>query len=150
MTARTILALSAACLALASCSKGEEPQAGESTAAAAASQAPGAAAVSNEIPAAMQGRWGMVAADCTSTKGDAKGLIEIGPMNLKFYESIARLMSVAEDTKTHIKATFAWSGEGQDWTNEATLDLKDEGKTLVMTQQGKDAAPAPLTYSRCQ
>src|SRR5688500_4994135 len=29
------------------------------------------------IPAAFHGRWGMVPADCTSTKGDAKGLITI-------------------------------------------------------------------------
>ena len=31
------------------------------------------------IPAALRGRWGMTPADCTSTRGDAKGLLEIGP-----------------------------------------------------------------------
>src|ERR671912_3002240 len=30
------------------------------------------------IPTQYHGRWGMVPADCTSTRGDAKGLIDIG------------------------------------------------------------------------
>ena len=29
------------------------------------------------IPAAFHGRWGMVPADCTSTRGDNKGLITV-------------------------------------------------------------------------
>src|SRR5512134_919075 len=39
------------------------------------------------IPAAFQGRWGMVREDCTSTRGDAKGLIVIDANGIKFYES---------------------------------------------------------------
>ena len=31
-------------------------------------------ALPTSFPAAIQGRWGLVPADCTSTKGDAKGL----------------------------------------------------------------------------
>ncbi len=46
---------------------------------------PGASATSTEtadanaktIPAALHGRWGMVPADCTSTRGDNKGLLTI-------------------------------------------------------------------------
>lgn len=149
MTTRTILTAAAACLVLAACSKGEAPPAAEVSGDAAASQAADAAVKSNEIPAGMQGRWGLVAADCTSTSGDAKGLLEIGPMNLKFYESIARLTKVAEDTRDHIKATFAYSGEGMDWMRDATLDLKDSGKTLVLEEYGKDAVPGPRNYTRC-
>lgn len=153
MTAKAILAASAACLMLAACSKGEAPAPGPSDSAAAIAAAASEAAATaepraNEIPAAMQGRWGLVAADCSSTTGDAKGLLEIGPMNLKFFESIARLMNVAEDSKTHIKASFSWSGEGSDWDGDATLDLKDGGKTLVLAEQGAKA-PAPQTYVRC-
>ena len=38
------------------------------------------------IPAAIRGRWGLTPADCTSTRGDAKGLLEIGPDTLKCSE----------------------------------------------------------------
>src|SRR5690349_16626028 len=41
------------------------------------------------IPASLQGRWGLSPMDCTSTRGDAKGLLIIGPADLKFYESRA-------------------------------------------------------------
>src|SRR5215203_3426999 len=41
------------------------------------------------IPAQYYGRWGMAPADCTSTRGDAKGLIGIGGRTIKFYEAIA-------------------------------------------------------------
>ncbi|MDE2563643.1 MAG: hypothetical protein KGL48_15475 [Sphingomonadales bacterium] len=146
MTAKPIIAATAACLALAACSKGEPPAGGEASAG--ASRQADVAAKSNEIPAAMQGRWGLAAADCASA--GAEGLLEIGPMNLRFHESIARLMNVADESKTHIKGSFSWSGEGSDWDGAAALDLRDGGRTLVLTAQGANAAPGPQTFSRCQ
>lgn len=154
MTAKPILAAAAvACLALGGCSKSGEP-APEASASAApvvdeASASAAALAGPSEIPGAMQGRWGLVPADCTSTAGDNKGMLAIGPMNMKFYESIARLTSVSEDAKTHLKATFAYSGEGMDWTRDVTLDLKDGGKTLSLQESGEDAVPGPRDYKRC-
>src|SRR6188472_2988303 len=41
------------------------------------------------IPAALQGRWGLTPADCTSALGDAKGLLVINANELRFYESRA-------------------------------------------------------------
>src|SRR3954452_16808212 len=41
------------------------------------------------IPPALHGRWGLTPMDCTSTRGDAKGLLIVGPADLKFYESRA-------------------------------------------------------------
>src|SRR5215218_6684586 len=41
------------------------------------------------IPASLHGRWGLTPADCTSTRGDAKGLLVISADGLKFYESRA-------------------------------------------------------------
>ncbi len=49
------------------------------------------------IPAAFHGRWGMVPADCTSTKGDAKGLIIVDGTSIKFFESVGKL------TKVHVE-----------------------------------------------
>src|SRR5687768_11553061 len=50
----------------------------------AGNQAPAAS-----IPAALHGRWGMSPADCTSTRGDAKGLLVVSADGLRFYESRA-------------------------------------------------------------
>lgn len=105
--------------------------------------------VPNEIPAAMQGRWGLVAADCTSTQGDAKGLLEISPTVLKFYESRGTLGTVTEGDDDEIRATFAFTGEGMEWQREMELELDNDGKTLVREEFGEDAVPGELRYSRC-
>ena len=54
------------------------------------------AATANVIPAAFHGRWGMVPADCTSTRGDDKGLITVDANSIKFYESRATLAKVTQ------------------------------------------------------
>ena len=58
------------------------PVNGDSAGTAAGGPPPAAAtngiAASGPIPAAIQGRWGLTPADCTSTRGDAKGLLTIG------------------------------------------------------------------------
>lgn len=101
------------------------------------------------IPAAMQGRWGLVAADCTSTMGDAKGLLDVGPTTLKFYESRGTLGTVTEGDDDEIRAMFAFTGEGMEWQREMELELDDDGKTLVREEFGQDAAAGKLRYSRC-
>lgn len=112
------------------------------------SQSPGAVAAA-AIPAAMLGRWGLVAADCTSTRGDAKGLVLIEPTGLKFYESIAQLGAVSERSDAAIRASFEFTGEGMDWTREMALELGEAGKTLVRREFGSDAASEPFEYRRC-
>ena len=107
------------------------------------------AATVTAIPAALQGRWGMVPADCTSTRGDAKGLLTIDGKTLQFYESVGTLGEVKEHSDTHLRAAFAFTGEGMSWTREEMLDVKDNGKTLVRQEYGEDAQPGPLQYSKC-
>ncbi|HEX6218205.1 MAG TPA: hypothetical protein VFZ35_02900, partial [Sphingomicrobium sp.] len=41
------------------------------------------------IPAFLHGRWGLTPGDCTSTRGDNKGLLTITAERLEFYESRA-------------------------------------------------------------
>lgn len=101
------------------------------------------------IPAALQGRWGLVAADCTSTRGDAKGLIEITGDTITFYESRATLGDIAERSDDSIRATFSFTGEGMTWTRDMTLAAQDGGEALVRTEYGEDAMADPLRYSRC-
>ena len=151
-----------AALALAACSQKAEDEApadktvadravAEPGAAASASApAPGAPeAVPTAIPQAIRGRWGLVAADCTSTRGDAKGLLTIDATSLKFYESVAKLGAIKDGDAGEIEATYAFTGEGQSWTLDVDLELEDGGKTLIRKDTGPDALPGPLTYTRC-
>lgn len=108
-----------------------------------------ASQAAGDIPAVLQGRWGMVAADCTSTKGDAKGLLLIGPAKLTFYESVGKLGEVKEHSDNRIRANFSFTGEGMEWNREMVLEAQNEGKALVRQEFGADAMPTPLKYARC-
>lgn len=163
MTRTTLLLSSAVLLALGACSKrapAPEPAASEAVPAAENSSAPIEAEASSPaadatsvadaaIPAAAQGRWGLVSADCTSTKGDAKGLLIVDGTTLKFYESRGTLGKVAERSDTRLRATFAFSGEGMTWNRDQLLDVQDGGRTLVRREYGEEAEPGPFKYARC-
>ncbi|WP_294121317.1 hypothetical protein [Sphingomonas sp.] len=103
-------------------------------------------AVAPVIPAAFRGRWGMVPADCTSTRGDAKGLIIIDDDSIKFFESNAVLTKVTQSAPENFTGTFAFSGEGESWTNSQNLKLGGSSNTLLRKQS--DIAQ-PFTYQRC-
>jgi hypothetical protein len=102
------------------------------------------------IPAALRGRWGLVPADCTSTRGDAKGLLTISDTKLDFYESVGTLRDVVESDESRIVADFDFMGEGQTWERRMTLDAQDDGRTLVRRESGADAMPGALRYTRCE
>jgi hypothetical protein len=101
------------------------------------------------IPAALQGRWGLVPADCTSTRGDAKGLLTISPTTLKFYESLGTLGKIRTRTASTLRADFSFSGEGMTWTRDETLSVS--GNKLTRTERGGDepGSGGPFTYTRC-
>lgn len=101
------------------------------------------------IPVALQGRWGLVAADCTTSRGDDKGLMKVNEKTIKFYESFATLGSIKETSPTRLAARFGYEGEGMEWTRDLTMDVQDGGKTLVLREYGEDAPPGPRKYTRC-
>lgn len=105
--------------------------------------APGAAG----IPPALQGRWGMVPADCTSTRGDAKGLLTIGPETLRFYESVGTLARQTARGERMIRGQFAFTGEGMEWTRDVELSLS--GDTLTRIERGGEEPGGPFTYTKC-
>jgi hypothetical protein len=107
------------------------------------------AAVTDAIPSALRGRWGLVAADCTSQRGDAKGLLAVKADELEFYESVAELRTVKEASSGSVLAGFDYSGEGETWSQDVRLELADGGSRLVRRDIGPDALPDPLTYMRC-
>jgi hypothetical protein len=104
----------------------------------------GNGAIANEasIPAQYQGRWGMVPADCTSTRGDAKGLIAIGDKTIRFFESTATLKEQRPTIPEAFSGLFAFTGEGQSWTKVITLSRS--GDTLKRAEEG-----ANYSYRRC-
>jgi hypothetical protein len=106
--------------------------------------APAGNGAAGPIPAAIQGRWGMSPADCTSTRGDAKGLLEIGPDSLKFYESHAVPGTSIESGDQGISGNFNFTGEGQEWSKYVSLKL--QGKVLTRTERNPVAS---YNYARC-
>ncbi len=96
------------------------------------------------IPAALHGRWGLTPMDCTSTRGDAKGLLIIGPSEVRFYESRA-VPENAQSGTDSISGDFSFTGEGQTWTKFEALELK--GAELVRTESNPMAS---FTYARCK
>lgn len=98
------------------------------------------------FPAAFQGRWGLVANDCTSTRGDNKGLLTVTGDTLRFYESRGTVDTLTMESSTRVRADLDFEGEGQTWEKTATFTVADGGKTLVRTESD----PAlNLRYSRC-
>ena len=106
--------------------------------------APGSSHASGPIPAALQGKWGLTPADCISTRGDAKGLLEIGPDSLKFYESRAVPGTSIEAGDQGISGNFNFTGEGQEWSKYVSLKL--QGKVLTRTERNPVAS---YNYARC-
>ena len=96
------------------------------------------------IPAAIRGHWGLTPGDCTSTRGDAKGLLEIGPDSLKFYESRAVPDTSIETGDQGISGNFNFTGEGQQWSKYVSLKL--QGKVLTRTERNPVAS---YNYARC-
>ena len=94
------------------------------------------------IPAQYRGRWGMVAADCTSTRGDAKGLITIGDTSIRFYESTATLKEQRPAIATSFSGLFGFTGEGQTW--QKVMTFARDGNTLTRAEQD-----GRFTYTRC-
>ena len=146
---RPLLLISAAALALAGCSGEKSDTPADSEAASPAVATPVAIETVQSIPQAVQGRWGLVPADCTTKRGDEKGLLTIGPDSLKFYESQGKLGQIAERSDTRIRANFAFTGEGMEWVHDVVLDTQDSGKTLIRQNFGPDAEPGPYKYTRC-
>ena len=98
------------------------------------------------IPTVLHGRWGLTPADCTSTRGDNKGLLVISADKLTFYESRAVPKTNVQTSPNSFSADFEFTGEGQTWTRFQTLELQN-GSKLVRTESGPMAS---YTYAKCR
>jgi hypothetical protein len=111
------------------------------TAPAEAARAPTASVT---IPVAFRGRWGLTPADCTSALGNAKGLLIINAGELRFYESRAVPAADVNTDANSITGTFAFTGEGQSWTQFEALKV-DKG-VLTRTETKPTAS---FSYAKC-
>lgn len=102
------------------------------------------------IPPPFQGRWGLVPADCEPGRADAKGLMEVTGEGLRFYESRGRPAELTQIDAASLRGRFAFAGEGMEWERTVTLRLVDGGEALLRSEEGTDALPQPLRYSRCR
>ena len=104
----------------------------------------GATTPAAAIPAALHGRWGLTPGDCTSTRGDNKGLLVVGADGLKFYESRAVPAGNTQSSADSFSADFSFTGEGQTWSRYQTLERK--GDKLVRTLS---TPMESFTYAKC-
>ncbi|WP_205478352.1 hypothetical protein [Sphingomonas arenae] len=109
--------------------------------------APPPAVADLAIPRTYQGRWGLVAADCTSTRGDAKGLLVIDGRTLRFYESVGTLRERQPSSANGFTGVFDFTGEGMSW--QRTITLQRSGEQLRRTESASEQGPVDLTYTRC-
>ncbi|HEX6410507.1 MAG TPA: hypothetical protein VFZ88_07935 [Sphingomicrobium sp.] len=96
------------------------------------------------IPASLHGRWGLTPGDCTSTRGDAKGLLIVSAQSLKFYESLAKPAGPLKASPNSASGDFTFTGEGMTWKKFEALELQDN--KLVRTESDPMAS---FTYARC-
>ena len=110
----------------------------------AAANTSGAPAPAAGIPAALQGRWGLTPVDCTTTLGDAKGLLIVNSDELRFYESRAVPSPDVQTDAGTTRGTFHFTGEGQTWNKFESLKLN--GGKLTRTEGNPTAS---YTYAKC-
>ena len=96
------------------------------------------------IPAQFHGRWGLTPGDCTSTKGDAKGLLVVAADGLRFYESRAVPGADADLDAGGISGHFNFTGEGRSWSRYEGLRV--DGPHLVRTESNPAAS---FSYAKC-
>ena len=106
-------------------------------------------AAGTQIPASIQGRWGLVPADCESGRADAKGLLTITGDKLEFYVSVGTLAAVESAGGSRIRAAFDFTGEGMTWKRDIVLDVEDQGAALIRHEYGEGAAPGQFRYAKC-
>ena len=101
-------------------------------------------AAPGKIPASLHGRWGMTPADCTSTRGDAKGLLIVSADGLKFYESVAKPAGELKTSGASASGDFAFTGEGRTWKKYEALEIQNN--KLVRTESSPMKS---FAYARC-
>ena len=100
------------------------------------------------IPDAFHGRWSSTSEGCETEGGEMP--IEVDAETIQFHESVATLGTVSESETRAIRATYNFTGEGEEWSRDIKLAISEDGTELTRTEYGEDAMAEPMTYTKCQ
>ncbi len=99
------------------------------------------------IPASFHGVFDRSPESCASR---TEYRLTIGPSELRFHESIARVRQVTTHNANSIVVTADHQGEGESWSSERELRFGENSSVLIVRSEGNEtvrvrcsAAPAP-------
>jgi hypothetical protein len=96
------------------------------------------------IPAGLHGHWALSPTDCAVAPSDTKGLLVIGPGELRFQDSRAVPLRGVQTSAESVSGDFVFEGKGKSWTSYQSLQLRKD--KLLRTQSNPSAT---FTYARC-
>ncbi len=92
------------------------------------------AADPESIPAAFHGSWDAPGGNC-APGSDLQ--LSIAGKAITYYESVGEVIAVSRRGPMEVEVTLAMEGEGESWERRETLQLRDEGSTLVTGESEK-------------
>ena len=90
----------------------------------------GEAPVEGAIPQAFRGNWSSSAAKCGKPGDDMR--LTVSGDRLTFYESAGKVTSARPLSPNRLRVSATYSGEGETWSDSATLTLSGDGDTLTI------------------
>ncbi|HZV19640.1 MAG TPA: hypothetical protein VFF84_13195 [Sphingobium sp.] len=92
------------------------------------------------IPTAFQGAWSGSRATCGKPGDDSR--LSVQGDSLIFYESVGRVTSVQRLDANRVRISADYNGEGDRWSDSATLALDEDGNRLTIGQTRRVRCPA--------
>ncbi len=90
----------------------------------------GEASNDGAIPQAFRGNWSSSAAKCGKPGDDMR--LTVAGDRLTFYESAGKVTSARPLSPNRLRVSATYSGEGETWSDSATLSLSGDGDTLTI------------------
>lgn len=98
------------------------------------------AATAARIPAAFQGNWSASRASCGKPGDDMR--LAVQGDSLIFYESVGQVTAVQSLGSDRVRISADYNGEGNRWSDDATLVLSDGGNALTIGGAKRVRCPA--------
>ncbi len=134
----------------------ENPEApGSPDASGSPSAEPEESASAEALPSSIQGRWifvgdGTQAQECTEAQEGEGTIIEIDATTISSFAWLAELETVEESDADSMQGTFSYQDDSDEsMTQSVTLEVQEDGQTLVYTELDEGVDLAPAQYGRC-
>ena len=98
------------------------------------------------VPAAFVGVWDGAKGNCDP---DSDRRVEIGKLQLAFYESSGEVKQVTRDGPGTIELTMAMDGEGEQWTQKMRFALSPDGRQMTASPVPADHPGMATALKRC-